>query len=217
MMFILASVPESFQTMVTALAAGTENTPPLADVKEKIRGEEMRQKHMSDAALATADDEGRKAFLTRRHGGNQKRIRYDPRQKSDKTFKCHYCRRPGHFKRDCPVLKKKEEAAAKHADEGTTTDVDGDDKLCVAVDHISCTANAEDRESAWLVDSGATCHNIMCNRKEQFSDLRKLSTPQKVSFGDGRTICLVPLPLPISERLRSSQVKAVRCWMTSKE
>ena len=42
-MFILATLSESFQMMVTALAASTEDVPSLADVKEKIRAEEMRQ------------------------------------------------------------------------------------------------------------------------------------------------------------------------------
>ena len=43
-MFILAFFPDSFQTMVTALAASTEDIPSVADVKEKLRTEELRQK-----------------------------------------------------------------------------------------------------------------------------------------------------------------------------
>ena len=45
-MFILASLPESFQTMVTVLAASTEDVPSLTDVKEKLRSEELRQRQI---------------------------------------------------------------------------------------------------------------------------------------------------------------------------
>ena len=38
-MFILATLPESFQTMVAALVASTKDIPSISDVKEKIRSE----------------------------------------------------------------------------------------------------------------------------------------------------------------------------------
>ncbi len=66
-MFILASLPESFQTMVTALAASTEDVPSLADVKEKLRSEELRQKQTS-----VADDEEKKAFAATQGYGRKK-------------------------------------------------------------------------------------------------------------------------------------------------
>ena len=52
-MFILASLPESFQTMVTALAASTDDVPSLSDVKERLRSKELRQKQIG---LAAEDD-----------------------------------------------------------------------------------------------------------------------------------------------------------------
>ena len=67
-MFILASVPESFQMMVTALAASTEETSSLANVKERVRSEELRQKQYT----------------------RQEIQRLKP--------KCHYCPRRGHLK-----------------------------------------------------------------------------------------------------------------------
>lgn len=45
-MFTLASLPESFRTMVTTLAASTEDVPSMADVKEKLRSEELRHKQI---------------------------------------------------------------------------------------------------------------------------------------------------------------------------
>ena len=66
-MFILASLPESFQTMVTALAASTEDVPSLADVKEKLRSEELKQKQ---AGPGHEDDQGK--AVAAGHGNSRK-------------------------------------------------------------------------------------------------------------------------------------------------
>ena len=70
-MFILASLPESFQTMVTALAASTEDVPSIADVKERLRSEELRQKQsvMTDNGAS----ESRKALTTTTSYGYHRR------------------------------------------------------------------------------------------------------------------------------------------------
>lgn len=65
-MFILASLPESFQTMVTALAASSNDVPSLADVKERIRSEELRQKQSG-----ATDNDGRKALAAGTHTHRQ--------------------------------------------------------------------------------------------------------------------------------------------------
>ena len=83
-MFILASLPESFQTMVTALAASTEDVPSLSDVKEKLRSEELRQKQIGES-----EDSGKKALAS---GHSQMR---NPKSR----FPCHFCGRIGHFKK----------------------------------------------------------------------------------------------------------------------
>ncbi len=87
-MFILASLRESFQMMVTALAASTEDVHSLADMKERLRSEELRQNHTS-----VAEDEEKKVFAAIQGYGRKKY------QKSKLT--CHYCGKIGHFKRDC--------------------------------------------------------------------------------------------------------------------
>ena len=87
-MFILASLPESFQTIVTALAASTEDVPSLADVKEKLRSEELRQKQ---AGPGHEYDQGQ--ALAAGHG---------PRRSFPKSkLTCHFCGKQGHHKRDC--------------------------------------------------------------------------------------------------------------------
>ena len=186
-MFILAFLPESFQTMITALAASTEDVPSLADLKEKLRSEELRQKQ---AVGTDVDDrEGRKALTTT---GAGHRRSGPPR----KLLTCHFCNKPGHFKRDCrkwAAQKKKDETrTSKHkqsastADTGTSTsskaENDSDSESIMVTTH----ALASVCKGKWIVDSGATCH--MCNDREQFADFRPLPETQEVTLGDGYTL-----------------------------
>ena len=88
-MFILASLPESFQMMmVTALAASTGDVPSLKNVKEKHSSKELRQKQ---AGPVPENDPG-KALTA---GPGQKR------SVSKSKLTCHFCGKPSHFKCDC--------------------------------------------------------------------------------------------------------------------
>ena len=43
--------------------------------------------------------------------------------------------------------------------------------------------SSHSRKTAWIVDSGATCH--MCNDRSVFVDFEYVETPLKVTLGDG--------------------------------
>ena len=105
-MFILASLPKSFQTMVTALAASMADVPSLTDVKEKLRSEELRQKQ---AGPVTEDGQGK--ALTAGYG--------QKRSFAKSKLTCHFCGKPGHFKRDfrkCMGRREEEEERAESAE-----------------------------------------------------------------------------------------------------
>ena len=179
-MFILASLPESFQTMVTALAASAGDVPSLVDIKERIRSEELRQKQ----SIVT-DDAGRKALAAATHSqGHHKRTGYSKRQ-----LTCHFCNKPGHFKRDCrkwAAQKKKNEAASsdnrKQLASTANAESSSDSETIMMTTHALSSVS----RGKWIVDSGATCH--MCNDREQFVKFEQLSESQEVTLGDGHTL-----------------------------
>ena len=78
--YLLASLPESYNVLVTALEANAD-VPSLAVVRERLLHEEskMKSKPSQEEALTV----------------NFK-----------KKLRCHFCNKPGHFKKDCEELAK---------------------------------------------------------------------------------------------------------------
>lgn len=172
---LLASLPDSFSMLVTALEAN-ESVPKMENVTERLLHEERKRKEKE------AVDDERKAFAAR---GNPRRY-----------LTCHYCNKPGHTKRDCRKLAAKwqsnektgtpkyqpkysaNKAAATNEQESSST---SDDEAMVVSHALSATSRGN-----WIIDSGATCH--MCNDKTLFRELRSLRRPQDVTLGDGHVL-----------------------------
>ena len=81
--YLLVSLPESYSTLVTALEASAE-VPSLAVVREWLLHEETKAKSRSsqqsqEEALATS---------------------------FKRKLRCHFCNKPGHFKKDCEEFAK---------------------------------------------------------------------------------------------------------------
>ena len=80
---------------------------------------------------------------------------------------CHYCKKPGHFKRNCGKLaasqhQGSEETKSKHSTNSVAAkeqESSSTDDEAMVVGHAFSAMSKE----SWIVDSGATCH--MCNRK----------------------------------------------------
>ena len=168
--YLLASLPESYNVLVTALEANAD-VPSLAVVRERLLHEEskMKSKPSQEEALAV----------------NFK-----------KKLRCHFCNKPGHFKKDCEELaklrgqakpvqvkKKKKMGAFKVTFTQDDDSTDSESTGLVVQHALSSKYNAP---NCWILDSGATCH--MCNQEMLFSDFQRLQKPLNVVIGDGRSL-----------------------------
>ena len=106
-------------------------------------------------------DDGRKALTAK---GNPKR-----------RLTCHFCKKPGHFKRNCRKFAAQlqvndnpkhsaNKAAAKEQESSSTSN----DEAMVVSHALSATSRGN-----WIIDSGATCH--MCSDKKLFRELNYLA------------------------------------------
>ncbi len=170
--YLLASLPERYNVLVTALEASAE-VPALAVVTERLLYEESKMRSR------TAETSQEEALI-----GRSKRF----------PFRCHYCHKPGHMKKDCSEYAKvKGHVLSSRDKKGKTgavfkvtisTDNSDSESTGLVVQHaLSADAHCQDR---WILDSGATCH--MCNCEHHFVRLQQLSSPLSITLGDGGSV-----------------------------
>jgi len=166
---VLASLPESYDMLVTALEAGSD-VPKLEVVTERLLHEESKRKGKD---TSSADVKA----MTSKHRNPKKGI------------KCHHCGKIGHIKRDCwDLAKKSERNSVSHngkshfkSQKACSAEQTSDDEDVVGL--VAESALAATLKSNWIVDSGATAH--MCKSEEPFYELSRLEPPQNITVGDG--------------------------------
>ncbi len=159
---LLASLPDSFNMLVMALEANSESVPKMENVTERLMHEEKKLKER-----AVEDDE-RRAFA----------VKGIPRE----DFVCHYCKKPGHIKRNCRKLAAKYDKPFRSANKATRREQQSSDEEAMMISHdLSATPRGD-----WIIDSRVTCH--MCHDKKLFSELKSLSKPREVILGDGHML-----------------------------
>ena len=175
---LLASLPDSFNTLVIALEANTE-VPTMEVVIERLLYEERKR---TERDTTSGKIEGAMTVKQKRRG---------PR--------CYNCQNYGHNQRNCPqVLKtnardernprnkswRKETKQKVNKMDVTTNDSDGDVGLTVTHHKLNSVGVTETGCSdCWII---ATCH--ICHERELFTCLKTLKAKQEVTLGDGRSL-----------------------------
>lgn len=156
--YLLASLPETYNMLVTALETNAE-VPSMELVTERLLHEERKLKGKDEK------DSGDKAMSAK----------YKFKKKGPK---CYNCGKFGHIQKNCrapqghPTTKQKAHSAAVESDK--------DDEVGLVVQHAMSSFL---KINTWIVDSGATRH--MCNCRSSYVEYKRLERPLKVKLGDG--------------------------------
>jgi hypothetical protein len=172
MLTILGGLPPSYRGLVQALEANPTLT--LEQCKARLLHEDTRRPMEGNDT-----DEG--ALLTRTDGRNAKPRGGDAK----KNLTCHYCKKRGHFKREC-----RKRIADMQKGEGTNGNhsfTRGDEHANPAVmDYLFVAAEVENgKKESWYVDSGASKH--MTNQMASFSQFLPIK-PVNVTLGNGAKV-----------------------------
>ena len=174
-MTLLASLPEEFKPLITALdAVGDEN----------ISYDKVKNMLLNDVDRTKDSRSSEDAFSAKR-GLHHKGKHNWNNEKKNKVFKgnCHNCQEKGHMARNCP--KRNTENPNRKGKNGSANSAEKDDVNLITDDEALFTADSL-YVSGWIIDSGATQH--MTFEKNQLSDYVAFKQPCAVNLGDNRSI-----------------------------
>ena len=185
---LLSSLPEKFDTLVTALEA-SENIPAWDVVVERLLHQDKKLSTNNDVAAGGVDN----ALMSRN--------RYDNKHQSypKKKISCYECGAEGHIRKNCFkfIAKKKKSAdgyssnrhqsgdgysSNRHQANNAHAQQSNEDFVMYANNYSAIKAN-DMSENIWLLDSGCTQH--MSNERNLFSNFENLQTFSPVEIGDG--------------------------------
>lgn len=158
---LLGGLPPMFDTLVRVIENNKDLT--LAEVKEILRREYDSAQHKEQEEVALkAHRLGHGRDRTRGIGRQQRNV------KPKFAGRCFKCDRVGHKQSEC-----------RSSRQGGRRD-DGD----TSKEYVF--AAADDRTSAWVLDSEASSH--MSNKREDFVNLRPLAFPAAICVADGTEV-----------------------------
>ena len=183
--YLLASLPKSFNALVTALEANAD-VPRMEIVTERLLNEERKQRDHE----TSVSSEG--ALAVKRH------------TKWRSPIKCYRCHKTGHIQRNCPervdhssdrtressvdtVKTKDKQREKKHViNKVEVTESDSESDIGLVTTSQVLVAKGTLNPNHWIIDSEATCH--ICNDEQMFTELKSLKGTQSVLLGDGHRL-----------------------------
>ena len=169
---LLGSLPdEEYDTFVLTLLNGRSSIS-YSEVTNALTNYDLRRKDKETSRASTSGEalstRGRSPYP---RGGNRSRSKSRSRHQLAKN-QCAFCKEQGHWKRDCPKLKEKENSKKKgpKANEVNIAKGDNFDDSCFSL-LITPEVNHVDA-SDWMLDSGATYH--VTPRRDWFASFEKV-------------------------------------------
>ena len=158
---LLASLPKSYDGLVTALEARNEKDLRIDMVKSKLEDEFMK-----------------------RNEDNMNCVHEDKLLKVKHGLRCFRCNKPGHFRKSCPELKSGRNGGGnsrRKSVQNASYAVSQNNNAVNNVHSLFVVAN-QSIKKCWYVDSGATMH--MSSNRDVFE---KMNTNERsvVSMADG--------------------------------
>ncbi|CAL1405059.1 unnamed protein product [Linum trigynum] len=129
-LILLVSLPQSYENFVDSFIAGKDSLS-LEDVRSALHTREVLDKASGSGSENQAS--GLAATSSRRQQSGNRKANTNSNSAGLKDDICHYCKEKGHWKFDCPKLKKYQEKKESSAVVAEETNSDSEDGLALAV------------------------------------------------------------------------------------
>ena len=159
---ILISLPENLRYFNCAWESTLAENKTLPNLTSRLIAEELRFKQ----------DETPMALFSRKQTNESVRL-------------CYHCKKPGHLKRNCWLLKKSNGQEEKKNDENKKVSSDSKSFESEAMTMFRDLESLSD-DCSWFMDSGASDHMSM--KIEWFSDYESFNLPLEIKVGNGSLI-----------------------------
>ncbi|PKA49510.1 Retrovirus-related Pol polyprotein from transposon TNT 1-94 [Apostasia shenzhenica] len=153
-LLLLSSLPKSYDHLVTTILYG-KDTLKVEEVNATLLSNEVRNKQSTGESLTvkTSQDRGR----SKNKFGNQYRYRSISKENDNR---CYYCKKEGHWKRDCPKKSKQQQQKKSGEEASVASRLEKDSETL-------CTFSCMDSSDSWILDSDCSYH--MCPFRDWFS------------------------------------------------
>ena len=183
---LLSSLPDNYSTFVTAIEA-LDTVPSWQTVTQRLLHEEEKilgKMNIDKVALRASE----KSVISKR--------------------KCYECGKTGHIRKNCYTYLRKIKSQSSNINNANITINDNDDNVTVFASALTSFDNCN---NSWIIDSGASQH--MCNDKNSFSKLTKLSQPIQIVIGDGKKLVADSIGNVVIQII-SPEGKTINCTIT---
>jgi hypothetical protein len=178
---LLSGLPDSYETLVTALDARPDDELTLEYVKGKLVDEYKRKteankdNYKSETALRACD----KSKYKSKFNNNSKE------SASQETRECFYCKKKGHLKKECRSWKAKMAEYKKAEGHKAKTAVEENEDNASENEIAFAASNSNLSKNVWCIDSGATSH--MTNNPEFFTTFNN-KKKDKIVMANGQHV-----------------------------
>ncbi|KHN13198.1 Retrovirus-related Pol polyprotein from transposon TNT 1-94, partial [Glycine soja] len=170
---LLSSLPRAYDNFVDTIIFGRSSLS-MEEVKTALQSWELKRR-ITDSYGGTSSGEG---LMVRGRMDERKsfqRRRSKSRSKNKNNNKCHNCQKEGHWKRNCPELKKDKVSTSEFGGAAVVSEEsDGGNVL-----FVSSNVNDDD----WILDSACTFH--MTPNRDWFATFQNVDGGKVLMGNDG--------------------------------
>ena len=160
---VLNALPSSYDQLRDAILYGRDKAITLNEVHAALMAKEL-QKGASKVNDSHPESLNIKKFNKKKFKKKVEEAKVE-NSGAKETRSCHWCKKPGHLKKDCYAWKKKQASESQSHTNVISSDGDEAAEVMNVVDRIE--------KNSWIMDSGCSFH--MCPHLEWFQDLAECS------------------------------------------